>query len=220
MAELKSLFLFLLFIPLSTLSQTCDVDLIGYDPETHKISVAILNSENCGCNEYTQQDGSTCSETSPSAVGNNESITHFVFGLHYNSFEYDTPCAESTQFHPNWTYVSAGLGWEFFSGDTANFTLDPSFGWECILNNPIDTLCWELVVWQINLSQTADIEDFPIEYWTDTCGTCANQTQMYPDIDLSNNTIIWCPGELPPPPLYPGCTDPEAENYDPNATGS
>ena len=40
---------------------------------------------------------------------------------------------------------------------------------------------------------------------------------MYPDIDLSNNSLVWCPDELPPPPLYPGCTDPEAENYDPTA---
>ena len=197
---------------------TCDVELMGYDPVTHQISVRIINGENCGCNEFNLVDGNTCEESSSSVVQNNTSINHLVFGLHYDSFEYDTPCAETTQFHPDWTYISAGQIDEYFTGDTVNLTLNPSFGWECILDNPQEDLCWELVVWQINLSQTASIDDFPTEYWSDTCGTCANQTQRYPDIDLSNNTLVWCPDELPPPPLYPGCTDELAVNFDPNAT--
>ena len=197
---------------------TCDVELIGYDPVTHQISVRIINGENCGCNEFNLVDGNTCEESSSSVVQNNTSVNHLVFGLHYDSFEYDTPCSETTQFHPNWTFISAGQIDEYFTGDTATFTLDPSFGWECILDNPQEDLCWELVVWQINLSQTATIDDFPTEYWSDTCGTCANQTQRYPDIDLSNNTLVWCPDELPPPPIYPGCTDESATNFDPNAT--
>ena len=197
---------------------TCDVELMGYDPVTHQISVRIINGENCGCNEFNLVDGNTCEESSSSIVQNNTSVNHLVFGLHYDSFEYDTDCAETTQFHPNWTYISAGQIDEYFTGDTVNLTLNPSFGWECILDNPQEDLCWELVVWQINLSQTASIDDFPTEYWSDTCGTCANQTQRYPDIDLSNNTLVWCPDELPPPPLYPGCTDELAVNFDPNAT--
>lgn len=214
---MKKLLTLLFFFPLFALAQTCDVDLIGYDPETHEVSVAILNGENCGCNEYTQQDGNTCGPNSSSTVNNNESITSFVFGIHYDTFDYDSDCTASTQFHPDFSFAFPGIIGPFVTGDTANFVLDPSFGWECMLNNPVDTLCWEVVVWQINLSQTADIEDFPNDFWTDTCGTCANQTQMYPDIDLSNNSIVWCPDELPPPPLYPGCTDPTAENYDPTA---
>ena len=175
---MKKFLALLFFFPLFATAQTCDVDLIGYDPETHEISVAILNGENCGCNEYTQQDGNTCGPSSSPTVNNNEYISHFVFGLHYDSFDYDTPCTESSQFHPNWTYV-LGLGFdqEYFTGDTANFTLNPPFGWECILDNPVDTLCWEVVVWQINLSQTVDIVDFPNDYWTDTCGVCADQTK-------------------------------------------
>ena len=50
---MKKLLILLFFFPLFALAQTCDVDLIGYDPETHEVSVAILNGENCGCNEYT-----------------------------------------------------------------------------------------------------------------------------------------------------------------------
>jgi len=209
----------MLFFSGLILGQTCDVDLIGYDPVTHQISVAILDGENCGCNEYTQQDDNTCGpDNSSSTVLNNESITHFVFGLHYDSFDYQTSCAASTQFHPNYTFAFPGSVGPFVAGDTANFTLNPPFGWECMLDTPVDSLCWELVVWQINLSQTVDIVDFPNDYWTDTCGTCANQTQMYPDIDLSNNSISWCPDELPPPPMYPGCTDNTADNYDPEST--
>ena len=78
---MRKLLILLFFFPLFAAAQTCDVDLIGYDPETHQVSVAILNGENCGCNEYTQQDGNTCDESSSSVVGNNESITHFVFGF-------------------------------------------------------------------------------------------------------------------------------------------
>ena len=77
-------FLTLLFLfPLFAIAQTCDVDLIGYDPETHEVSVAILNGENCGCNEYTQQDGNTCSPSSSPTVNNNEYISNLVFGIHY-----------------------------------------------------------------------------------------------------------------------------------------
>ena len=197
---------------------SCDVELIGYNPETHQVSVRVINGENCGCNEFNLIDGNTCEESSSTTVQNNSSITNLVFGLHYDSFEYDTECAATSNFHPNFTFVTSGLNNEWFTGDTANLTLNPTFGWECMLNNPVDTLCWELVVWQINLSQTATIDDFPTEYWTDTCGTCANQTQRYPDIDLSNNSLVWCPDELPPPPVYPGCTDELAVNFDPNAT--
>ena len=197
---------------------SCDVELIGYNPETHQVSVRIINGENCGCNEFNLIDGNTCEESSSSTVQNNSSITNLVFGLHYNSFDYDTECAATSNFHPNFTFVGTGINNEWFTGDTANITLNPTFGWECMLDTPVDGLCWELVVWQINLSQTVTIDDFPTEYWTDTCGTCANQTQRYPDIDLSNNSLVWCPDELPPAPIYPGCTDELAVNFDPNAT--
>jgi gliding motility-associated-like protein len=207
----------LLLIPIFSISQTCDLEFLGYDKITQQVTVVIHNGENCGCNEYTQQDGNTCNEASSSAVGNNESVTHLVFGLHYDDFDYEPNCTASTDFHPGWNFVTAGLGWEYFTGDTANFQLDPPFGWDCMLNNPVEGICWEMVVWQINLSQTVDIVDFPNDFWTDTCGTCADQTQMYPDINLSDNSLIWCPGTNPPPPLYPGCMDPLAENYDETA---
>lgn len=205
-------------------AQTCDVDLIGYDPVTHDISVAILNGENCGCNEYTQQDDNTCGpDNSSSTVMNNESITHLVFGLHIYEDYTEGPCSQAN-YHPGWTFAyppdqtMLPFTGGHVTGDTVNVQLNTFFSWECLIDAELEEgQCWELVVWQINLSQTVDIEDFPNDFWTDTCGVCANQTQMYPDIDLSNNSIIWCPDELPPPPLYPGCMDSEAENYNPTA---
>ena len=205
-------------------AQTCDVDLIGYDPVTHDISVAILNGENCGCNEYTQQDDNTCGpDNSSSTVMNNESITHFVFGLHIYEDYTAGPCSQAN-YHPGWTFAyppdqtMLPFTGGHVTGDTVNVQLNTFFDWECLLDADLEEgQCWQLVVWQINLSQSADINDFPTEFWTDTCGTCAEQTQMYPDVDLSNNSIVWCPDELPPPPLYPGCMDSEAENYDPAA---
>ena len=226
-------------------SQTCDLDFISYNPINHEVEVAFLDATNCGCNEYTQQDGNTCENSLSVILNNNESVTSLVFGIHYDSFDYDSDCSSSTQFHPGWNYVvtySIDDPWE--TGDTAVFELNPGFGWECVLNNPVDSLCWEIVIWQINLSQSADINDFPNEYWTDTCGTCANQTQMYPDIDLSNNSLIFCPWdefevygcmyedainydelatiddgscEYEPCPIY-GCMSPTACNYDQYAT--
>ena len=214
---MKKFLTLLFFFPLFALAQTCDVDLIGYDPETHQVSVAILNGENCGCNEYTQQDGNTCGPTSSPTVNNNEYIQHLVFGIHYDGYYENTDCTQTT-FHPGWAFAYATENDdEGYTGDTLNFTLNTTFNFECVASTQYEDYCWEFVVWQINLSQTADINDFPNEWWTDTCGTCAEQTQMYPDIDLSNNSLVWCPDELPPPPLYPGCTDPEAENYDPTA---
>ena len=205
-------------------AQTCDVDLIGFDPETNQISVSILNGENCGCNEYTQQDGNTCDESSSSVVNNNESITHFVFGLHIYEDYTAGPCSQAN-YHPGWTFAyppdqtMLPFTGGHVAGDTVNVQLTTFNDWDCLLDADLEEgQCWQLVVWQINLSQSAGIDDFPNEFWTDTCGTCANQTQMYPDVDLSNNSIVWCPDELPPPPLYPGCTDPTADNFDPEAT--
>ena len=212
----RTLVVFFLFCSKNLWAQTCDLDFISYNPINHEVEIAILDGTNCGCNEFNLIDGNTCEESSSTIVQNNNSVTHLVFGLHYNSFEYSTECTVSTQFHPDWSFVvGSDIGDEWFTGDTANFILEPPFGWECILDTPVDGLCWEIVIWQINLSQTAEINDFPTEYWTDTCGVCANQTQMYPDIDLSNNSLIFCPDDVFE--VY-GCMYEDATNYDDLAT--
>jgi len=212
-------FLNLFFVLGFATSAQCDVNLMGYDPITGDISIEIINGENCGCNEFTSP-GTTCDESASSVVNNNETVSHFVFGLHYDDVFENTDCT-NTNYHPGWTYASIQDyfgGWE--TGEIVNFNINDAAwagNWDCILNNPIEGECWELVVWQINLSMTATPDFFPTEFWTDTCGVCQYQTQVYPDVDLSNNSLIWCPDELPPSPLYPGCMDPEATNFDDTA---
>ena len=65
-----------------------------------------------------------------------------------------------------------------------------------------DTLCMELAIWQINLSQTATTD---LGGWAVNPNT-GNQTQNYPDVNLSDNSVITC---APPPcdPVYVYETD-------------
>lgn len=215
----RTLVVFLVLFANGLLAQTCDLEFISYNPINHEIEVAFLDATNCGCNEYTLQDGNTCENSSSTHVNNNEDVTNLVIGLHYDDFDVvpgDYGCEASTWYHPGWTYVvvyNEDEGWQ--TGDTAKFELNPGYGWECILNNPLEDICWEVVIWQINLSQTVSPDDFPTEFWTDTCGTCANQTQMYPDIDLSNNSLVFCPGDVFE--VY-GCMYEDALNFDELAT--
>tara|TARA_A200000159_G_scaffold38992_1_gene35515 strand:- start:1305 stop:2543 length:1239 start_codon:yes stop_codon:yes gene_type:complete len=199
-------FLVLKCLLLSTIvgwAQTCDIELVGYTPPAsenglHTFVVNFTNTENCGCNEFTQFDGNNCDESTSSHVNNNETVSHIVFGIHYvdeetgEDYGENTDCT-STTFHPGWSYVlSSNIlsgGWS--SGSSSTFAINPPFSWDCILENPIDGYCWEVVIWQINLSQTADYEDFPDDGWSN--GNSFNSTQTYPDTNLSDNRITFCP---------------------------
>ena len=182
-------------------AQTCDLTLISQTPpattdDNHSFVVEFTNAENCGCNEFTQSDGNNCDESSTGAVGNNENVTSLVFGIHYvdeitgEDLGENTDCT-STTFHPGWSFanpVTNWGGWE--TDDVVTININPPFAWECILSTPIEGYCWEVVIWQINLSQTAGYDDFPNDGWSG--GNSFNNTQLYPDIDLSNNRIVVC----------------------------
>ena len=194
-----------LFLVTGLYSQTCDIELVGYTPPAtgtglHTFVVNFTNAENCGCNEFTQFDGNTCEESTSSHVNNNETVSHLVFGLHYvdeitgEDYGENTDCT-STSFHPGWSYVVSQNqtgGWSTGSGST--YAINPPFSWDCMLENPIEGYCWEVVIWQINLSQTADAEDFPIDGWSG--GNSFNQTQTYPDINIDDNRITFCPDPI------------------------
>ena len=197
-------------------SQTCDLTLISQTPpattdDLHSFVVDFTNAENCGCNEFTQSDGNTCDENSSSSVGNNENVTSLVFGIHYvdeitgEDFGENTDCTSAT-FHPGWSYaVSTNWGgWE--TGDVVTININPPFAWECILFTPLEGYCWEVVIWQINLSQTAGYDDFPFpEGWS--AGNSFNSTQLYPDINISDNRITVCSDPCIPDTITEYITD-------------
>jgi len=169
----------------------CDVAISNWDALTGDILVEAINSENCGCNEFTTE-GNTCESSASSHVNNNETVSHIVLGLHVEGLDYNWMDCLTGVNHPGWTFkvftlygnqtLSNGDTWGANVYDTGASTNDC---WAELLSN--DTLCTELVVWQINLSRTAFIADGG---WALNPGF--NQTQNYPDVDLSNNTAVNC----------------------------
>ena len=186
--RLNLILLLALWAPI--LSAQCDVSISSWDAASGDIVIEAINSENCGCNEFTSEDN-TCETSGSPYVGNNSTIGHIVLGLHVEGLDYNWGCTTANN-HPGWTFKAFTLfgNQALESGDTwsANVYDSPSSNdcWAEILAN--DSLCTEIVVWQINLSQTAT---------TDNGGWAVNpniaaQTQNYPDVDLSNNTAVNC----------------------------
>lgn len=217
--------LLLLFLPLFSYAQTCDLTLAGYTPSAveggiHTFVIQFPNAENCGCNDYTQADGNTCEQSGSTHVQNNESVTHLVMGIHYVDEETgldlgeNTDCT-STTFHPGWSYVlnltTPPGGW--VTGMSTTIGINVPYAWECILNNPIEGYCWEVVIWQINLSQTATYDDFA-DGWS--AGTQGSGTQMYPDVNISDNRITFCPDPVLTDTVYVYETDTVFVNLPPD----
>ena len=170
---------------------------VSYDPATHQVAVEMLDATNCGCNEATKADGSTCGPNSSSTVNNNENVTHLVFGLHYEGLTEPNDCIPGDNIHPGWAFATPPYqpswweSWDTGETMTEELSMYSESDWDCLLDNPMEGRCWEIVIWQINYSQTADTEDFPAEGWTTEASF--NGTQMYPDVDLGNNRIVFCP---------------------------
>ena len=192
-------------------SGQCDLAITDFNFTTGDLVVEVINSENCGCNDLTAI-GNTCENSASPVVQNNIDVSNLVFGLHLNGIDYPYYDCLAANNHPGWTFkVKSFFGNGILeTGDTWSTNIYDFGGandcWAELLAN--QTECIELAVWQINLSQTAEIADggwaaFP---------NSGNQTQNYPDIDISNNIVIICPV------VFPGCTDPVALNYNDEAT--
>ena len=185
----KLIYLLALWAPI--LSAQCDVNISNWDAITGDITIEAINSENCGCNEFTTV-GNTCENSASPHINNNTTVSHIVLGLHSPGLDYNWGCANATN-HPGWTFKSitlygnqileSGDSWSANVYDYGGLTNDC---WSEMLAN--DTLCMELVVWQINLSQTSTTD---LGGWA-VNPNIANQTQNYPDADLTNNTVINC----------------------------
>jgi gliding motility-associated-like protein len=168
----------------------CDVSISNWNAITGDIVIEAINSENCGCNEFTFE-GTTCETSGSPYVGNNETVSHIVLGLHVEGLDYNWGCLNAIN-HPGWTFKAFTLfgNQVLESGDSWSGNVYDSPGsdacWAELLAN--DTLCTEIAVWQINLSRTASTDEGG---WA-VNGGGAFQTQNYPDVDLSNNTAINC----------------------------
>ena len=184
----RLIYLLALFAP--TMKAQCDVSISNWNAITGDITIDVINSENCGCNEFTTE-GNTCETSGSPYVGNNTTVNHIVLGLHVEGLDYNWGCT-TTSNHPGWTFKAFTLfgNQVLESGDSWNANVYDSPGsdacWAEMLAN--DTLCTEIVVWQINLSQTATTD---IGGWA-VNPNVANQTQDYPDVDLSNNLAVNC----------------------------
>jgi len=206
----------------------CELGIYGFDPNTGDISIIVNNGENCGCNENTQVDGNTCGSSNSSTVNNNAGVSNLVIGIHKVGSTENYECTNASNY-PGWTWVfyqntsiptASNPG--AISGEFINFNLfDDALGntacFEQLLPYAPEGECYELVIWQINLSQTANTIDFQGDPYAWVNINPNNDTHMYPDFQLWNNTITWC-NEDPDPPLIEGCTDPDADNYDDTAT--
>jgi len=187
---MRLIFILLSWFTISSIAAQCDVAISSWDAVSGDIVVEVINSENCGCNELTTI-GNTCENSTSPYVNNNETISHIVLGLHVEGLDYNWGCTNTIN-HPGWTFKAFTLfGNQILeSGDSWGANVyDFPVGNDCwaeILSN--DTLCTEIVVWQINLSQTATTD---MGGWA-VNSNVNNQTQNYPDIDLSNNTATYC----------------------------
>jgi gliding motility-associated-like protein len=185
----------------------CDVDFIGFDPVTYDASIAIISHWNCG---------QPLNGNSPSSEM--DYINMLQLALHVPGWDYQWGCT-AAEYHLGWTWDNPISGFnDYYAGDTINYNLfsDETTYDDCFQETlESDTLsaCLEVVLWQINYSNTAVIGEVD-GGWAATCGTCNNQTAAYPDISMGLNSLNICDA---PPPLYPGCIDPEAENYDETA---
>jgi len=209
---MKKILFLLIFLNTFLVKGQCDISINDFNFTTGELVVEVINSENCGCNDLTDIETS-CNTSSSGSIQNNETISHIVLGLHLDGFDYQWTDCVSGNNHPGWTFKSKS----FFgnsvleTGDTWSTNIydfyDPTNDcWSDILSNNEE--CVELVIWQINLSQTSEVADGG---WA-VNPNVANQTQNYPDFNLLDNVVTMCPV------VFPGCTDPFALNYNEDAT--
>ena len=200
----------------------CDCDLVitGYDQDTHVVSLDVISSYNCGCNYLTDNNYMDCYNSNTYDM--NTSIEHLVFGLNVETLDENWLSCLTGDYHQGWTF---GLITMFNNPVESGESISQEITlmgdcWQTMLDLAPNSLCMQMVLWQINYSQTANIfTDYGGNSgWAETCGTCNNDTQEYPDINIEDNYVFWCFDEDPPDPDIPGCMDPTANNYNPDAT--
>jgi len=199
----------------------CDITVTGYDQDNFTVSVEVNSSYNCGCNPHTDDNFMDCYDSATASAEENTYIDHLVFGLNVQTLDEDWLNCLNNSYHEGWVFGSLSFPFNpLESGDMVSEQIQVfSDCWQTMQDLAPNSLCLQMVVWQINFSATAyaylDYDGTP--GWAATCGVCNFDTQAYPDIDISDNLVVWCFDEDPPIPDIPGCTDPEANNYNEEA---
>ena len=209
---MKNVLFLLIFLNTFLVKGQCDISINDFNFTTGELVIEVINSENCGCNDLTDIE-TVCNASSSGAIQNNETVSHIVLGLHLDGFDYQWTDCVSGNNHPGWTFKNKSFfgnsvleTGDVWSTNIYDFWSPTNECWVEILANNEE--CIELVIWQINLSQTSVVADGG---WA-VNPNVANQTQNYPDFNLLDNVITMCPV------VFPGCTDPFALNYNEEAT--
>lgn len=200
---MRALLLWLLIPALSYGQGICDIEIVGFNPISTDITLAI--------------NGGYCTPEAGDSIG------EFLLSLAFNPALDDN--GDWGCIYPNgWAYLIFPLNFPGFdigegdddmlqTGDTVSFTLNeiPTFGsgtaycWIDIMQSgAYYEECLVLSVWQINDSYALD-------------GSEVGQGGFpYPDVDVLNSWIMWSLNgacDPPPPPIVYGCTDMFAYNY-------
>lgn len=185
----------------------CDVAIAGFDPVSLEMTIIVYDGH-CG--------------SSADSIG--EFLLTLTFDPVIPADENPFPCFSQNGdtdllFPLDLPFVNIGEGEDEIiqSGDTLTFNLIESqplgLGttscWQEAINAGAFESCIVLFINQINDSATLD------------GSTTGLGGFSYPDTNVDDNVIIFsltdaC-GGLPPPPIYFGCTNPEATNFDPQA---
>ena len=67
---MKNVLFLLVFLQTFLINGQCDISINDFNSTTGELVIGVDNSENCGCNEFTNI-GSTCDGSSSPAIGNN-----------------------------------------------------------------------------------------------------------------------------------------------------
>jgi len=184
----------------------CDLEIVGFNPSTLDIEVEVVSHWNCG---------QPLNGLSNINSANTDGVGMIHFGIHVPGWDYQWGCTTGNN-HPGWAFT----GWSalndpnqfLYSGDVfegnLNNLIPPSSCFNEILTNDTITECKEIVLWQINYSQTLLVNDGG---WA-VNENSGDSTQEYPDSQVIDNSILIC--EIP---SVEGCTDPSALNYNPQA---
>lgn len=100
---MKNVLFLLIFLNTFLINGQCDIHITDFNFTTGDLSVEVINSENCGCNDFTDTE-TDCNDSSSPTIQNNETISNIVLGLHLDGLDYQWTDCVSGNYHPGWTF--------------------------------------------------------------------------------------------------------------------